>query len=77
MGIISTLGPQWPGDPGEKQELAGWPWGLLEVHCWETDGMLESQRRVWDSRQLHTYKAFKEATGSLTDRILGSEIIIV
>lgn len=41
-----------------------------------TGGMSESQRRVKDSRNLQTYKA-TEAIGSLTDIILGSEIIPV
>lgn len=42
-----------------------------------TGGMPESQIRVKDSRNLQTYKAFEEATGSLTDIILGSETITV
>ena len=78
MVTIGILGP----DSGQKtlerkkQELKGWPWGVLEVHFWGETGC-QSQRRVRDSRHSQAHRAFEEATGGLTDIIPGSEIIII
>ena len=67
---------EWPGDPGDVKALR-MAMGCFGTPRLGTDGLPESQRREWDCKHLQGYNTFEEATGSLTDILPGSEVIMV